>query len=86
LATNLLNPAPTVVGQQIYGFDRLAGANGTTSLVSKDNSVVPVAGSAASDRPSANSNGSFVAFSSQANNLAATAPVAASDVYVRAMP
>lgn len=86
LGTNLLNPAPAVAGQQVYSFDRLAGATGTTSLVSKDNSVVPVAGNFASDTPSANSTGSFVAFSSQANNLVASAPVAASDVYVRALP
>jgi Tol biopolymer transport system component len=86
LATNLLNPASAVAGQQIYSHDRLAGANGTTSLVSKDNSVVPVAGSGASDTPSANGNGSFVAFSSQANNLVATTPVAPSDIYVRALP
>jgi hypothetical protein len=86
LATNLLSPASAVAGQQIYSHDRLAGANGTTSLVSKDNSVVPVGGSGASNTPSANSNGSFVAFSSQANNLVATAPVAPSDIYVRALP
>ncbi len=86
LATNLLNPAPAVAGQQVYSYDRLAGANGTTSLVSKDNSAVPVAGNFASDAPSADSTGSFVAFSSQATNLVAAAPVAAFDIYVRALP
>ena len=44
LATNLLSPAPAVAGQQVYSHDRLVGVNGTTSLVSKDNSVTPVAG------------------------------------------
>ncbi|MDZ4733178.1 MAG: hypothetical protein SGJ16_06295, partial [Nitrospirota bacterium] len=87
LATNLLAPAPVVLaGQQIYSHDRLAGANGTTSLVSKDNSVIPAAGSGASNRPSANSNGSFVAFSSSATNLVTTPPSASSDIYVRALP
>jgi Tol biopolymer transport system component len=83
LATNLLNPAPAVVGQQIYSHDRSAGANGTTSLVSKDNSVTPVAGNFASDRPSTNSDGDFVAFSSQATNLVAGS---GSHIYIRAMP
>lgn len=86
LATNLLNPAPAVAGQQIYSHDRLAGANGTTSLVSMDNSVIPAAGSGASDRPSANSNGSFVAFSSSATNLVTAPPAASADIYVRALP
>jgi hypothetical protein len=83
LATNLLTPAPAVAGQQVYSHDRLAGANGTTSLVSKDNSVVPLAGNFASDRPSTNSDGSFVAFSSQATNLVAGS---GSHIYVRALP
>jgi len=83
LATNLLNPDPAVAGQQIYSHDRLAGANGTTSLVSKDNSVPPVAGNFASDRPSTNNNGSFVAFSSQATNFVAGA---GPHIYVRALP
>ena len=83
LATNLLNPAPAVAGQQIYSQDRSTGANGTTSLVSKDNSVTPVAGNFASDRPSTNSDGSFVAFSSQATNLVAGS---GSHIYVRALP
>lgn len=86
LAPNLLNPAPAVAGQQIYSHDRLAGVNGTTGLVSKDNSVTPVAGSGASDTPSANSNGSFVAFSSSATNLVTALPAAPSDIYVRALP
>ena len=80
LATNLLNPAPAVAGQQVYSYDRLTG---TTSLVSKDNSVIPVAGNFASDQPSTNSDGGFVAFSSQATNLVAGS---GSHIYVRALP
>ena len=79
LATNL---ATGVSGQQIYLHDR----NGpTTSHVSKDNSVVPVPGNAASDTPSISGNGGFVAFASQASNLFAGG-VAPSDIYVRAIP
>lgn len=79
LATNL---AAGVSGQQIYLHDR----NGpTTSHVSKDNSVVPVPGNAASDTPSISGNGGFVAFGSQASNLLAGG-VAPSDIYVRALP
>ena len=83
LATNLLDPAPAVTGKQIYSHDRLAGASGTTSLVSKDNSVIPIAGDFASDQPSTNSTGAFMAFSSQATNLVAGS---GSHIYVRAMP
>lgn len=84
LATNLLNPDPAVSGQQIYSHNRLAGANGTTSLVSKDNnSVSPVAGNFASDQPSANSTGEFIAFSSQATNLLGGS---GTHIYVRTMP
>jgi len=83
LATNLLNPAPAVAGQQVYSHDRLAGANGTTNLVSKDNSVIPVAGNFASDEPSTNNDGGFVAFSSQATNLVAGS---GPHIYVRALP
>jgi Tol biopolymer transport system component len=82
LSTNLLTG---ISGQQIYSHDRLAGVNGTTSLVSKDNSVVPVAGSGLSNTPSANSDGGLVAFFSQAANLVAGS-VALSDIYVRALP
>lgn len=79
LATNL---ATGVSGQQIYLHDR----NGpTTSHVSKDISVVPVPGNAASDTPSISGNGGFVAFASQASNLLAGG-VAPSDIYVRALP
>jgi Tol biopolymer transport system component len=83
LATNLLNPAPAIAGQQVYSHDRSAGANGTTSLVSKDNSMAPVAGNSVSDQPSTNSTGAFIAFSSQATNLVAGS---GSHIYVRAMP
>ena len=86
LATNMLNPAPAVAGQQIYSHDRSSGANGTTSLVSKDNSMAPVAGNFSSDQPSTNSDGGFVAFFSQATNLVIVPPAAPSDIYVRAMP
>ena len=82
LSTNLMTG---VSGQQIYSHDRLAGVNGTTSLVSKDNGVVPVAGSGLSNTPSASSDGGFVAFYSQAANLV-PGSVALSDIYVRAMP
>ena len=80
VATNLVTG---VSGQQVYIRDRLAG---TTSLVSKDNGLVPAAGSGPSDAPSTSNAGSFVAFSSQATNLVATSPVAPTDIYVRAMP
>lgn len=85
LATNLLSPAPAIAGQQVYSHARSIGVNGTTSLVSKDNSVVPVAGSGLSNTPSVNSDGGFVAFFSQAANLVAGS-VVFSDIYVRAMP
>jgi Tol biopolymer transport system component len=83
LATNLLSPAPAVAGQQVYSHDRLVSVNGTTSLVSIDNSVTPVAGNFASDQPSTNSDGTFIAFSSQATNLVTGS---GSHIYVRAMP
>jgi Tol biopolymer transport system component len=86
VSTNLLSPAPAVAGQQIYSLDRLTGANGTISLVSKDNSVTPVAGLGTSDTPSTSSNGSFIAFSSSATNLVSAPPAASSDIYVRALP
>ena len=83
LATNLLSPAPAVAGQQVYSHDRSVAVNGTTSLVSKDNSVTPVAGNSASDQPSTNSDGDFIAFSSQATNLVTGS---GSHIYVRALP
>jgi Tol biopolymer transport system component len=85
LATNLLTPASAVAGPQVYIHDWLTGANGVTSLVSKDNSVPPVAGtsSSATDMPSTNSDGGFVAFFSQATNLVAGS---GAHVYVRALP
>jgi Tol biopolymer transport system component len=85
LATNLLAPASAVAGPQIYIHDQLTGANGVTSLASKDNSVIPVAGTSASatDTPSTNSDGGFVAFFSRATNLAAGS---GAHVYVRALP
>jgi Tol biopolymer transport system component len=84
LAPNLLTPDPAVAGQQVYSHDRLAGANGITSLVSKDNSASPVAGTGGiSDTPSTNSNGGFVAFFSQATNLGTGS---GAHIYVRALP
>lgn len=85
LAQNLLAPASAVAGPQIYIHDWLTGANGVTSLVSKDNSVIPVAGTSPSttDTPSTNSDGGFVAFFSQATNLVAGS---GSHIYVRALP
>jgi Tol biopolymer transport system component len=84
LAANLLLPGPAVAGQQVYSHDRLAGANGTTSLVSKDNSPTPVAGiGGISDTPSTNNDGGFVAFFSRATNLVAGS---GDHIYVRAIP
>jgi Tol biopolymer transport system component len=85
LATNLLAPASAVAGPQIYIHDWLTGANGVTSLVSKDNSVTPVAGTSASatDTPSTNNDGGFVAFFSEAANLVAGS---GKQIYVRALP
>ena len=80
-APNLLTPAPAVAGQQIYSHDRLAGANGTTSLVSKNDSLA--AGNLASDQPSTNIDGGFVAFSSFASNLVGSG---GTHIYVRAIP
>ena len=53
--------------QQIYIHDRLTGANGTTSLVSKDS--VPTAGNGNSSTPSVSGDGRFVAFVSGATNI-----------------
>ena len=85
LAPNLLAPGSAVAGQQVYSHDRLASANGMISLVSKDNSPTPVAGAGgASDTPSMNSDGGFVAFFSQATNL--VIPGSGAHIYVRALP
>jgi Tol biopolymer transport system component len=53
--------------QQIYIHDRLTGANGTTSLVSKDSAGA--AGNGNSSLPSVSSDGHFVAFVSGATNI-----------------
>jgi len=76
--------------QQIYVRGPLPGpgicpATEQTSLVSKDNSAVPVAGNGLSDTPSANANGGFVVFSSLSTNLVSPAP-GNQQIYVRAMP
>ncbi len=84
VGTNLLAPGiPSVTGQQIYVRDRQASQ---TSLVSQDNAGTNDAGNAPSDTPSTNSNGGFVAFSSQASDLVAAPSVAPPDIYVRALP
>lgn len=80
LSSNLLTG---ISGQQVYSQSL---ATGTNSLVSRDNSLALVAGSGVSSSPSASSDGSFVAFSSQSNNLVPVPPVAPSDIYVRALP
>jgi Tol biopolymer transport system component len=72
-----------ISGQQVYSRDLAAG---TTSLVSRDNNLSLIPGSGASTSPSASSDGSFVAFSSQSNNLVPVPPAALSDIYVRALP
>jgi Tol biopolymer transport system component len=80
LSTDLLSG---ISGQQVYSRDL---ATGTTNLVSRDNNLVLIPGSGVSTSPSASSDGSFVAFSSQSNNLVPVPPVAPSDIYVRALP
>lgn len=66
LASNLLPPAN---GQQIYLHDRNAGPNGTTSLISKDNSATPLQGNGNSSAPSISDDGCFVAFASLSTNF-----------------
>ena len=80
LSTDLLTG---ISGQQVYSRDL---ATGTTNLVSRDNNLALIPGSGVSTSPSASSDGSFVAFSSQSNNLVPVPPVAPSDIYVRALP
>ncbi len=82
LATNLLAPDPAVpAGQQIYIRDRQLGQS---SLASQDNTNTNVEGAGgASDTPSINSDGGFVAFFSQATNLVAGS---GAHIYVRAVP
>ncbi len=65
-ATNLVG---VFSGQQIYVHDRNTGANGTNSLISRDNSGTPNAGSQSSSAPSISSDGRYVAFTSLATNL-----------------
>ena len=57
---------------------------GVVSLVSKDNSPVPVEGNGLSSEPSVNANGRFVAFSSLSINLGAVS--GNQQIYVRALP
>lgn len=80
LSTDLLTG---ISGQQVYSREL---ATGTTNLVSRDNNLALIPGSGVSTSPSASSDGSFVAFSSQSNNLVPVPPVAPSDIYVRALP
>jgi Tol biopolymer transport system component len=56
-------------GQQVYVHDRNTGANGTNSLISRDNSGSPNAGNQNSSAPSISSDGRYVAFTSLATNL-----------------
>lgn len=56
-------------GQQVYVHDRNTGANGTNSLISRDNSGTPNAGNQNSSAPSISSDGRYVAFTSLATNL-----------------
>lgn len=82
-ATNLLAPGTPAVpaGQQIYIRDRQLGQS---SLVSQDNTNTNIEGAGgASDTPSINSDGGFVAFFSQATNLVAGS---GAHIYVRAVP
>lgn len=55
--------------QQIYIHDRLTGANGNTSLISKDSGAT--AGNGNSSTPSVSGDGRYVAFVSGATNLVA---------------
>jgi len=66
VASNLL---AGISGQQIYLDDRNNGPNGTTSLISKDNSGVPVQGNSSSSVPSISQDGCFVAFASLSTNF-----------------
>ena len=54
---------------QVYLHDRNTGANGTNSLISRDNSGTPNAGNQNSSAPSISSDGRYVAFTSLATNL-----------------
>jgi hypothetical protein len=82
LSTDLLTGIG-INGPQVSSRDLAAG---TTNLVSRDNNLALIPGSGASTSPSASSDGSFVAFSSQSNNLVPVPPAALSDIYVRALP
>ncbi len=83
-ATNLLAPAPSPTGQQIYLRSLQVG--GQTSLVSQDNSGNPAA-AVLTATPAITINGSFVAFVSTATNLVTSPPSAApEDIFVRALP
>ena len=66
LASNLVPPAS---GQQIYMHDRFGSFNGTTSLVSKDNSASPVQGNGNSSISSISDDGCSVAFASVSTNF-----------------
>jgi Tol biopolymer transport system component len=64
-STNLVTG---VNGTQVYVHERQTGQ---TTLVSKDNSVTPVAGNGVSATPAISSDGQFVAFASLSTNLVA---------------
>ncbi len=65
-ATNLVSGFS---GQQIYLHDRNTGANGTNSLISRDNSGTPQTGNQNSSAPSITSDGRFISFTSLSTNL-----------------
>jgi Tol biopolymer transport system component len=75
LATNLVT---AISGQQIYLLDRVAA---TTTLISKDNSPVPVPGNGASTTPVVSSTGQFIAYASLSTNLGALG--GSQQIYVR---
>jgi Tol biopolymer transport system component len=76
-ATNIVTG---FTGQQVYVHDRNTGANGTNSLISRDNSGSPNAGDQNSSAPSISSDGRYVAFTSSATNL--IAGVSGQQIYV----
>ena len=69
--SNATNLASTITGKkQIYIRDRVFG---TTSLISKDNNLIPAEGDGDSSTPSISTDGCFVAFASASTNLGAPA-------------
>jgi len=80
-ATNLVTGTS---GQQIYLYDTQTSQtfpNGQTTLISKDNSPIPLAGNGASSAPSISRDGCFVAFASLSTNFGI--PGGNQQIYVR---